>query len=137
MPDQTKSDVPSAAPSPVVVKPVKFIHEKGAQYRVYHADEIWGVMTNFGNLQIDFCVQRPPTPSSVVHPVNPDGTGTGEQHMSFTEDDPRYFNVVRDFQCGVVLSLATAIQLRSALDYYISNTKQQMNATLEQIKKTP
>jgi hypothetical protein len=48
--------------------------------------------------------------SWVIHPINPDGTPTGEQKMNFI-DDPDYFHVIRDFQCGVVLSLPAAIQL--------------------------
>jgi len=132
---QTDQIKPTAPTGSVAPKPVKFIHEKGAQYRIFHADEIWATINNFGNVQIDFCVQHPPVPPSVIHPVNPDGTPTGEQKMQGV-DDPVYFNIVRDFQCGVVLSLQTAIQLQYALDFYIKNTKQQMDGLVAQIKKS-
>lgn len=131
---EAKPSNPSAPAAPIPVKPVKIIHEKGAQYRVYHADGAWGVISHHGNLQIDFCVERPPTPTGVIQQVHPDGNPTGEQKMEGL-GDPNYFHVVRDFQCGIVLSFAAAVQVRSVLDNYIAQTKQQMDTAIEQIKQ--
>ena len=136
MSDPSKKASLNPSSSPGVVKPVKFIHEKGSQYRIFHADEVWATISSLGNVQIDFCVQHPVVPPFVIHPLNPDGSPTGEQKMHGI-DDPDYTVVVRDFQCGVVFSLNTAIQLQHALDYYIKSTKQQMDAAIGQIKKTP
>jgi hypothetical protein len=134
MADEIKQDNPAAPSALFVAKPVKFIHEKGAQYRIFPADSAWGVINHNGNLQIDFCVERPPTPSVVIQPVKPDGNPTGEQ-ISEGLGDQKYFNVVRDFQCGIVLSYAAAVQVRSVLDAYITNTKQQMDAAIAQMKQ--
>jgi hypothetical protein len=134
MQDQEKKPISSAHATPLQLKPVKFIHEKGAQYRVYHADGAWGVINNFGNVQIDFCVERPPMPSAVIHPVKQDGNYTGEQTMEGIEDK-NHFVVVRDFQCGVVLSFAAAVQVHSVLEVFIKSSKQQMDAAMAQLKK--
>lgn len=132
--EQIKPDAPGAQPAPVAPKPVKITHERGAQYRVYHADGAWGVISHHGNVQIDFCVERPPTPSGVIEPVQPDGKPTGEQQLEGLGDQ-KYFHVVRDFQCGIVLSFAAAMQVRSVLDNYIAQTKKQMDTAIEQIKQ--
>jgi hypothetical protein len=50
--------------------------------------------------------------------------------------EQNYFHIVRDFQCGVVLSLAAAVQVHSVLDNYIKSMKPQMDAAIAQIKKT-
>jgi hypothetical protein len=134
MPDEAKQAKPVEAAVPFVAKTVKITHEKGAQYRVYHADGAWGVISHHGNVQLDFCVERPPTPSGVIQPVHPDGNPTGEQKFLGLGDE-NYFNMVREFQCGIILSFAAAVQVRSVLDNYIKNTKQQMDAALEQIKQ--
>lgn len=133
MPDQTKQVNPSESAVPFVAKTVKIIHEKGAQYRVFHADTAWGVISPHGNVQLDFCVERYPTPSGVIQPVQPDGKPNGEQTFLGLSDQ-NYFNIVRDFQCGIVLSFAAAVQVRSVLDNYIAATKSQMDAA-EQIKQ--
>ena len=52
-------------------------------------------------------------------------------------DDPDYFVIIRDFQCGVILTYVSAVQLYGLLDTYIKATKQQMDdriATLKQSK---
>jgi len=135
MPDQTKPAIPSTPAAPVPMKPVKVINEKGAQYRIFHADGAWGVINSHGNLLVDFCVEHPPTPSAVIQPVK-DGNFTGEQIMEGI-DDPDYFVIIRDFQCGVILTYVSAVQLYGLLDTYIKATKQQMDdriATLKQSK---
>jgi hypothetical protein len=134
MPDETKQAKPSTPAATAAPKPVKFIHEKGAQYRVFHADGAWGVINQFGNLQMDFCVERPPTPSAVLQPVDPQGNAAGEQVMEGLGNQD-YFNVVRDFQCGVVLSFAAAVQVHSVLDVYIKSSKHQMDIALAQMKQ--
>jgi hypothetical protein len=134
MPDETKQVKPIESAAQFTPLPVHIAHEKGAQYRVYHADGAWGVISHHGNVQLDFCVERPPTPTGVFQPVHPDGNPTGEQKLEGL-GDPKYFHVVRDFQCGIVLSFAAAVQVRSVLDNYIAQHKQQMDAALEQLKQ--
>src|ERR1700733_5756418 len=130
----TEKSIPSATVASTPPKPVKFIHEKAAQYRVFHADSAWGSINQWGNVQLDFCVERPAAPSFVVQPVKPDSSFTCERIMH-GEEDPTYFLVVRDFQCGVVLSYASAVQVHALLDNYIKTTKQQMDGLIEKIQK--
>ena len=73
-------------------------------------------------------------PSSVIQPVQPDGNPTGEQQLEGIGDQ-KYFHVVRDFQCGIVLSFAAAVQVHAVLENYIKATKQQMDNALAQIKQ--
>ena len=134
MTEQATNLNPSPVQTSFVPKPVKFVHEKDPQYRTYHADGAWGTINSFGNLQIEFCVERPPTPNAVIQPVKPDGNFTGEQTLEGL-DDPDNFVVVRDFQCGIVLSIAAAVQVQSVLDSFIKTSKQQMDSALAQIKK--
>jgi hypothetical protein len=133
MPDHVKPQNPSTPTGPVAPKPVKFIHEKGPQYRIYHADAGWGVINQFGNVQIDFCVEHPPTPSHVVQPIDAKGVPQGEYTM-FGLDDKDHFLIVRDFQCGVVLSFAAAVQVHTILGHYINTAKQNMDMAIAQMK---
>jgi hypothetical protein len=133
MPDQIKPENPAPQAPPIAAKPVKFIHEKSPQYRVYHADGGWGVINTYGNVQIDFCVERPPTPSHVVQPVDTLGNPQGEYTM-FGLDDKNHFLVVRDFQCGVVLSFSAALQTHALLGNYINTAKQNMDMAIAQMK---
>src|SRR5258708_7482494 len=114
MGEQTKPADSSAPVSPDVAKPVKFLHRKGAQYQIFHGDGVWGAVNNLGNIQVDFYVERPIIPSTVIHQVNPNGDFTGEQ-VSEGEFDPNHFVVVREFQAGIILSLASAIQVHAVL----------------------
>jgi hypothetical protein len=61
--------------------PVKFVHEKGPQYRVYHADAVWGMLKGLSNIQLEFYLEHPPIPRVAIQPVNADGTYTGEQKL--------------------------------------------------------
>ena len=106
--------------------PVKFIHEKSQQYRTCHADAVWGTINGLSNIQLEFYLERPPIPSAVVQPVNPDGTYTSEQKLEPIQD-AGHFIVVRDFQVGVVLSLQSAIQVHTVLGNFIELAKQQLS----------
>ena len=118
-----------------VAKPVKFIHEKGPQYRVFHVDGAWGSINVQGNAQLELYVEHAVTPSAVVQPIQPDGIFSGEQ-IPFGLVDKDHFLVIRDFQCGVVLSYNAAVQVKNVLDSYIATVKDQLDSAIEQIKKT-
>ena len=134
MQDQTKTANPGEPTLPDRAKDVKFINEKPAYYRIFHSDGTWGTINAHGNVLVDFFVERPPTPSAVIQPVLPDGNFTGEQKMQGLED-PDHFIVVREFQCGIVMSLNAAIQLNSVLESYIKTTKQQLAGAMAQTNK--
>ena len=74
-------------------------------------------------------------PTAVIHPVKPDGNYTGEQVMKGLDDQDHYV-VIREFQFGVVLSLAAAMQIHSVLDSFIKTSKQQVDSAIAQIKKS-
>jgi hypothetical protein len=124
---------PSPAQTVFVPKPVKFVHQKSGQYRIYHADNAWGLTNTWGNLQIDFCVEYPTPATAIVAPVKPDGNFTGEQKIEGVDNSEHYV-MIRDFQCGVIFSLQSAIQARHILDTFI-NAKQAEFAALEKARK--
>ena len=111
-------------PPPQEPLPVKFIHEKGPQYRTYHADAAWAAVNGQANIQLEFYLEHPPFPTVVVQPVNTDATYTGEMKIEGLEDK-EHFVVIRDFQVGVVLSLQSAIQLQTVLGKFIDMAKEQ------------
>lgn len=130
MPDQTKPASPSSPAEQVTVKPIKFIHRQGDQLLTFHADGAWGVANHHNLIRISFYTENPPTPTSVIQPVNPDGTANGDPKLEGA-DDPEHFPYVRDFQCNVVLPITGAIQVYQMLGNFIRVVQQQM---LEQTK---
>lgn len=124
---------PSALNAPVPVKPVKFIHREGSQLPTYHADGAWGALNQHGLIRIGFYAENPPTPTTVIQDVNPDGSARGEQKQ-IGADDPEYFVLVRDFQCNVVLPLTGAIQVYQMLGSFIKISQEQMKERVEEIK---
>jgi hypothetical protein len=118
--NETKKAPVSANPtSPSAPKPLKFLHEKGPLFRTFHADGVWGLTSPTGNIQLDFYLEREPSPTAVHIPVNPDGSFKGNQIIEVNVDS-EYFVLVRDFQAGVVLSLDAAMQVREVLNNYIN-----------------
>jgi hypothetical protein len=110
--------------------PVKFIHEKGPQYRIYHADAAWGTANGQSNIQLEFYLEHPPIPTVVIQPVKPDGTFTGEQKLEPIQD-AEHFVVIRDFQVGIVLSLQSALQVQAVLGSFIELVKEQQRLSME------
>lgn len=103
-----------------LVRPVKFVHQKAASFRTYHADGTWGVISAMGNFHMQFYVECPKSADAVINPVKADGSFTGESQMiGAGENDPDYYIVTRDFQCNVVLSVLGAVNLREQLDVFI------------------
>jgi hypothetical protein len=117
-------------PPPQGPLPVKFIHEKGPQYRTCHADAAWGTTNGQSNIQLEFYLERAPIPTVVIQPVNPDGTYTGEQKLEPIQDT-EHFVVIRDFQVGVVLSLQSALQVQAVLGNFIELAKEQQRLSKE------
>jgi hypothetical protein len=119
------------------VRPVKFTHEKGTQFRTYHADGMWGVVNAQGNLNMHFYVEFPRLADAAISPVNPDGSFTGElKLLGAGESDPTYYLVTRDFQCNVVLSLASAISTRDQLNFFIDSAQAHLKSAAVQLITT-
>ena len=103
--------------------PVKFVHEKGQQFRTYHADGGWGVVNALGDIHLNFFTEYPRLAAGVINQVNPvDGIYTGKFEM-LGDTDPDYFITIREFQCSVVLSISTAERVHSLLGSFIEIAK--------------
>jgi hypothetical protein len=125
--NETKSKPEQTA---FVAKPITFVHQKSNHYRIYHSDASWGLTNVWGNLQIDFAIEYPLPATAVVAQVSPDGNFTGEQTMVGIDEHV----VTREFQCGVIFSLQSAMQARNILDAFI-NAKQAEFMALEKARK--
>ncbi len=127
---EKESNLPAGGESFRPPLPVKFIHEKGPQYRIYHADAVWGTTNGQSNIQLEFYLEHPPIPTVVIQPVNPDGTFTGEQKLEQIQDG-EHFVVIRDFQAGIVLSLQSALQVQAVLGNFINLAREQLRLSKE------
>jgi hypothetical protein len=126
---------PDASADPLKAKAVKFLHERTPVYHIMHVDGAWGSINSNGNAQLDFYVETAITPDAVVQPLGADGNFTGEQ-IPLGRVEPETLLVVRNIQCGIVLSLNAAIQIQSVLQSFINSSKKQYEMAVEQLKKT-
>jgi len=118
-PENKSPAIPASPQAAAKFLPVKFVHEKGPQFRTYHVDGQWGVIDSQNQIHLNFFTEFPKFATGVVHQVNQvDGNYTGEFNMQGIPD-PDYNVIIRDFQCGIVLSVATAERFRGLLDTYI------------------
>ena len=124
---ENNSPASSASPQPAFkFQPVKFVHEKGSQFRTYHAAGVWGVANAESEIHLNFYTEYPRLATGVINEVNPaDGTYTGEFQMEGVTD-PNYYVVVRDFQCGIVMSIESAIRVRAVLDGFIKTAQKML-----------
>jgi hypothetical protein len=114
------------------ILPVKFVHREGKAYHEIHADGVWGLLNGHGNIQANFFIEHPPIPNSVVFPLNPNGTFS-QPVEEYKEKDEKHFIVIREFQVGVVMSLAAAKQIHTVLGNFIAVADDQLMA-VEQMK---
>ena len=98
--------------------PVKFITEKDASFRTYHADGAWGMVNNFGNIQLNFFVERPPMVDSVTYQLDKLGHPADEGTLDIQQEKGRFL-VVRELQSAVVLSLASARLVHATIGNFI------------------
>jgi len=118
-----------ATSSSTPLKSVKFITEKGGQYRIFHADGVWVLGCGNDNALLEFYVEHPPLPSLIVQPRGPDGHFSGEQEVHGVSDQ-KYWLLTREFQAGVVLTPQAILQLHQVLGNIIDNSPQ-MKSLLE------
>jgi hypothetical protein len=125
-----------ASVDPTKPSAVKFLHEKTPGYHIMHVDGAWGSINHLGNAQLDLYVETAMTPNEVVQTLKPDGSPAGEP-TPFGRVDANTVLLVRNMQCGIVLSPTAAIQIHSVLEGFIKMAKQQFDSTVENIKKAP
>ena len=118
MPEQIENPENSHPLQGLPIKPVKFVHEKCALFRTVHADGVWGMTNNQGNIQLNYYIDHEPLPDASIWPVTPNGFPTGEM-QTVGKLDENYYLVSREFQIGVVLSLQAAKQVYAVLGNFI------------------
>ena len=86
---------------------------KAADFRVVHADGVWGGATPSRNIAIVFFSERLPLPTTVQHQINEGGViGDEVDRQSKT-------GIVREVEVEVIMNKATAIGIRGWLKRYI------------------
>jgi hypothetical protein len=98
--------------------PVKFLTEKDASFRTYHADGAWGMINNHANIQLNFFVERPPMASDVTYQLDEKGSPIDQGNMTI-QQEKGHFLLVREYQSAVVLSLPCARIVHSVLGSFI------------------
>jgi hypothetical protein len=126
------SDSPEQSPSSKAAAdsylPVKFIHEKNPQFRTYHADGVWPMVSGCAEVNINFYAESPRIASGSTHEVDPKtGLYTGKFELQWGSD-PQYHIVMRDFQCCLVLPIIVAERLLGLLPNIIESAKKQRDA---------
>jgi hypothetical protein len=103
---ESDTSIRGAAPGTVA-----FDYIKSYQFRVVHADGVWGGVTNQGNVQIAFFSERQAIPRRIVHRVEEDSTLGPE----IEEERVTRGGFVREVEVDVVMNLGTAVALRDWL----------------------
>jgi len=98
MPEKTKSTKKSES----IKQEIEFHYLKMANYRSYHADGVFGGITPQGNIYMELFLERAPTPKSIIHEINEDGSLGRELSRQGKA------GLIREIEAGVVLDLATA-----------------------------
>ena len=117
-----ESTDPTASAPP---QPVKFITKEDSAFRISHADGAWGMVTNTGNIQLNFFVEHPPLPETVIY--RPDGSGrmqiTSPSDVTGKMADDENFCVIRSYQSAIVMSLDVAKNIQMVLANFIAMTE--------------
>jgi hypothetical protein len=111
---------------------VAFDYIKSNQFRVVHADGVWGGVTNQANVQIAFFSERQAIPRRIVHRVEEDGTLGPE----IEEERVTRGGFVREVEVDVVMNLDTAIALRDWLTEKIGFAQEVLSIPAPEETKT-
>ena len=96
---------------------IEFHYLKTNNYRSFHADGAFGGVTPRGNIYIELFLEKAPTPQSIIHEINEDGSlGKEVSRQSKT-------GVIREIEAGIILDLATAESVRNWLTEKIDSLK--------------
>jgi hypothetical protein len=85
-------------------KTIKIDYIKSSQFRVVHADGVFGGITPRGNIHLDIWSERPPIPQQVVHEIAENALGdesVGERRI-------RDADMIREVEIGIVMDLSLA-----------------------------
>lgn len=91
-------------------KSVTFHYLKSSGYRTHHADGAFGGKTPAGLLFVGFYLERGPIPLSIQHEVDAEGHVVKEMERSGRT------GIIREFDCGVIMTIEAATGLRNWLN---------------------
>jgi hypothetical protein len=105
-------------PSPLInQQSVKFVFEKGGNYRTVHADGAWGRNDAFGNIHLTFFNEKPPMPASGVLELD---SKTGQWAMDMKKLQIQSdAHLVRELEVDVTMTLPAAVAVRDTLNNFI------------------
>lgn len=91
-------------------KEVTFHMLKGPSYQTHYMDGAVGGITPHGKIHISFYLERGAVPKSVVHEVDENGV------LGHQVSVDRKRGIIREMNCGVILDVKVARDLRDWLD---------------------
>ena len=109
----------------MIVDEVTINYIKTQNYRSFHVDGIFGGITPAGNIYVEPFTERSVTPRKIRHKVANNGALGEEIEREGLE------GIIRQIECGLVLTLDAAISLRNWLDDKIEDTRKIQAANKE------
>lgn len=96
-------------------KEIAFHIQKGPSYQTHYVDGAIGGVTPRGKIHLSFYLERGAVPKSVVHEVNEKGI-LGRQLAVEGKT-----GIIREMNCGVILDVKAACQLRDWIDRVVKD----------------
>ncbi|HKV38014.1 MAG TPA: hypothetical protein VJX67_02285 [Blastocatellia bacterium] len=106
-------------------------YSKGANFRVLHADGIYGGILPNLNIHMAFFVERGPLPNFVRYNISPEGMLIGEDESSKSIEQ----GIVREVETVVVFDINTAKSVFQWLKEKLDLAETLVNATQETPKE--
>jgi hypothetical protein len=106
-----------------------FDYIKSDQFRVIHADGVWGGLTSKLKIFMTVWSERPPIPTHVVHSVDSDGSLGAE---ILDERISRSTDSVREVEAGIVLDIGLAKAMIRWLEAKVKSAEEVISSIRKQ-----
>lgn len=111
-------------------KEITLNYIKTPSYRTYHVDGTFGSLTPRGNLYCEFYIDRNVTPQTAVHELSKNGILSGTPKKTTGKK-----GFVREIECGIIMNMETAYNLKIWLDDKIKTYREEMKLFEKERKK--
>jgi hypothetical protein len=115
----------------IIAQAVKVHQEKGALFRVVHADGVWCSVNAYSNIHLSFFSERAPIPKAVYMGIDEKGVVVREM-VEKREVKEGWF---RELEVDVVLSIGAAKAVEQSLRDYIALAEKQIKSFEEAKQK--
>ncbi|MGD0058249.1 MAG: hypothetical protein ABSD58_02415 [Verrucomicrobiia bacterium] len=126
MSDTSNTGAAPASASPELPQEIKTVFNKSTSFRVIYADGVWFEGDQNGNLRLIFFNERGVLPKAIFTKPVPQGNMVALKETKRAVDG----QIDREIECEIVMTFATASQLRGGLHANLENLKKAMEGTL-------